>query len=178
MTTEILAHHAVLALGGNLGTRLANLQAAVDSLADTPGLAVAAVSPVYETAALLGPDAPPQDNYFNAVVLIETALPKDLLLIRSHAVEDALGRVREVRWGARTIDIDVIRYDDEVSDDGELTLPHPRAHLRAFVLAPWHDVAPDAELPGLGPIAALLAGLGGAAAQGANRRDDLLLQMP
>jgi 2-amino-4-hydroxy-6-hydroxymethyldihydropteridine diphosphokinase len=178
VTSEILAHNAVLALGGNLGTRLANLQAAVDSLADTPGLSIAAVSPVYETAPLLESDAAPQDNYFNAVVLVETALPKDLLLMRAQAVEDALGRVREVRWGARTIDIDIIGYDAEMSDDAELTLPHPRAHLRAFVLAPWRDVAPDAELPGHGPIAELLAGLGGAAAQGAVRRGDLALQLP
>jgi 2-amino-4-hydroxy-6-hydroxymethyldihydropteridine diphosphokinase len=178
VSSEALNHHAVLALGGNLGTRLANLQAAVDSLADTPGLAVIAVSPVYETAPLLKADAAPQENYFNAVVVVDTALPKDLLLMRAQAVEDALGRVREARWGARTIDIDIVGFDDEVSDDAELTLPHPRAHLRAFVLAPWSDVAPEAELPGRGRITELLDALGGPAAQGAVRREDIVLLMP
>ena len=178
MTAEALPHRAVLALGGNLGARLDNLQSAVDSLADTPGLLVIAVSPVYETAPLLAAGAEPQDDYFNAVVIVDTALPKDLLLMRTQAVEDALGRTREERWGARTIDIDIVGYDDEQSDDEELTLPHPRAHLRAFVLAPWCDVQPEAELVGHGPIAELLAGLGGAAAQGAVRREDLALQLP
>ena len=171
-------HRAVLSLGGNLGHRLANLQAAVDSLADTPGLIVVAVSPVYQTAALLEPNAAPQDDYFNAVVLVHTALPGDLLLMRTQAIEDALGRTREIRWGARTIDIDIICFDDLVSDDVDLTLPHPRAAMRAFVLAPWEDIDPGAELPGAGRVSELLGSLGGAAAQGAYRRDDLALQLP
>ncbi|GAA2034254.1 2-amino-4-hydroxy-6-hydroxymethyldihydropteridine diphosphokinase [Catenulispora yoronensis] len=168
-------HSAVLAIGGNLGDRLGNLQAAVDSLADTPSLTITWLSPVYETAPLLEPDAEPQEDYLNAVIGVVSALPPDMLLMRAHAIEEALGRVREVRWGARTIDIDIVQVDDLVSDDAELTLPHPRAAQRAFVLAPWHDVRPEDVLTGAGPIADLLAALGGAAAQGAARRDDLEL---
>ena len=168
-------HTAVLALGGNLGDRLENLQAAVDSLADTPSLAIAWISPVYETAPLLADGAEPQDDYLNAVVGVVTALPPDMLLMRAQAIEEALGRTREVRWGARTIDIDIVQIDDLVSDDADLTLPHPRAAQRAFVLAPWHDVRPEDVLTGAGPIAALLDALGGAQAQGAVRRDDLEL---
>ena len=73
------------------------------------------------------------------------------------SAEQALGRVREERWGPRTLDVDVIACDDEVSSDPELTLPHPRAHLRAFVLAPWLDVDPQAQLVGFGSVAGLLA---------------------
>jgi 2-amino-4-hydroxy-6-hydroxymethyldihydropteridine diphosphokinase len=107
-----------------------------------------------------------------------TALPSDMLLMRTQAVEDALGRTRQARWAARTIDIDIVRYDDLVSDDPDLLLPHPRSSVRAFVLAPWLDVEPDAELPGVGFAADLLAAIGGPAAQGAARRDDLVLQLP
>jgi 2-amino-4-hydroxy-6-hydroxymethyldihydropteridine diphosphokinase len=171
-------HRAVLSLGANLGRRLANLQAAVDSLADTPGLTIVAVSPVYETAALLQPGAPEQEDYLNAVVVIDTALSADILLMRTQAVEDALGRVRDVRWGPRTMDIDIVLYGDDSSEAPDLTLPHPRAHERAFVLAPWYDLMPDGEFPGHGRIVELLSGLGGASAQGARRRDDLSLQLP
>jgi 2-amino-4-hydroxy-6-hydroxymethyldihydropteridine diphosphokinase len=171
-------HHAVIALGSNLGNRLQNLQAAVDSLADTPGLVVTAVSPVYQTAPLLEPGAAPQEDYFNAVMVVKTALPSDMLLMRTQAVEDALGRTRVARWAARTIDIDIVRYDDLISDNADLTLPHPRSSVRAFVLAPWLDVEPEAELPGVGVAKDLLAAIGGPAAQGAARRDDLALQLP
>jgi 2-amino-4-hydroxy-6-hydroxymethyldihydropteridine diphosphokinase len=168
-------HTAVLAIGGNLGDRLANLQAAVDSLADTPSLTITWLSPVYETAPLLEPGAEAQDDYLNAVLGVTTQLPPDVLLIRTQAIEEALGRTREVHWGARTIDIDIVQVDDLVSTKPELTLPHPRAAQRAFVLAPWHDVRPADVLIGAGPIEELLAALGGAGAQGAARRDDLVL---
>jgi len=98
--------------------------------------------------------------------------------MRTQAIEEALGRTREVRWGARTIDIDIVQVDDLVSDAAELTLPHPRAAQRAFVLAPWHDARPEDVLTGAGPVAELLAALGGAAAQGAARREDLELLLP
>lgn len=168
-------HSAVLALGGNLGRRLENLQAAVDSLADTPSLTITWLSPVYETAPLLAEGAEPQEDYLNAVVGVVTALPPEMLLMRTQAIEEALGRTRETHWGPRTIDIDIVQVDELLSDDAELTLPHPRAAQRAFVLAPWHDVRPDDVLTGAGPISALLDALGGAAAQGAARRDDLEL---
>ena len=145
----------VLALGSNLGDRLANLQGGVDALGAEPGLEDVAVSPVYETAPVGGPDQP---DYLNAVLVAVTSLPPRAVLDRGRAAETALGRVRGPRWGPRTLDVDVIAYGNEVSSDPELTLPHPRAHERAFVLAPWHDVDPDAVLPGYGPVTALLAG--------------------
>ncbi|MFF5975385.1 2-amino-4-hydroxy-6-hydroxymethyldihydropteridine diphosphokinase [Streptomyces sp. NPDC012769] len=165
---------AVLALGANLGNRLETLQGAVDALEDTPGLRVKAVSPVYETEPW-GVDPGSQPSYLNAVVLVKTTLPPASLLERAHAVEEAFHRVREERWGARTIDVDIITYADVVSDDPVLTLPHPRAHQRTFVLAPWHDVDPEARLPGHGTIADLLAGLGH---EGVAPRTDLELRLP
>lgn len=148
---------AVLALGSNLGDRRQNLQGAVDGLFDAPGLSFRAVSPVYETHPVGGPGQP---DYLNAVIAVETALPARAILDRGHGVEDALGRVRGVRWGPRTLDVDLIVVGDEISDDPELTLPHPRAHERAFVLAPWRDIEPDAEIPGRGRVADLLETLG------------------
>ena len=148
------ARSAVLALGSNLGDRRDILQGCVDAIAGIPEVQVMAVSPVYETVPVGGP---PQPNYLNAVILARTTLPSRSLLDRLHEVEAAFDRVREVRWGPRTLDIDIITVDDEVNTDSELTLPHPRAHERAFVLAPWHDVDPDAVLPGHGTVAALLA---------------------
>ena len=150
---------AVLALGSNLGDRLEKLQSAVDALADTPGLKVKAVSPVYETEPW-GVDPGSQPAYFNAVVIVKTTLPPGSLLERGHAIEEALERVREERWGPRTIDVDIVSYQGVISDDPSLTLPHPRVHERAFVLAPWHDVDPGAEVPGHGSVAGLLEAVG------------------
>ena len=144
----------VLALGSNLGDRQDILQGAVDAIVGLPGVRVTAVSPVYETVPVGGPAQP---DYLNAVVLADAARPARELLDRLHEIEAAFDRVRLVRWGPRTLDIDIIVFDRERSDDPELTLPHPRAHERAFVLAPWHDVDPDAGLPGHGPVAELLA---------------------
>ncbi|MEU9856854.1 2-amino-4-hydroxy-6-hydroxymethyldihydropteridine diphosphokinase [Streptomyces sp. NPDC047974] len=165
---------AVVALGANLGNRLENLQGAVDALADTPGLRVKAVSPVYETAPW-GVEPGSQPSYLNAVAVVRTTLPPSSLLERAQAVEEAFHRVRDERWGARTLDVDIVTYADVVSDDPVLTLPHPRAHQRAFVLAPWHDVDPEAQLPGHGPVAALLAALGH---EGLTPRPDLELRLP
>ncbi|MFE0458694.1 2-amino-4-hydroxy-6-hydroxymethyldihydropteridine diphosphokinase [Kitasatospora sp. NPDC058965] len=167
---------AVLALGSNLGNRLETLQGAVDELGDTPGVKVTAVSGVFETAAVGGPEDQP--SYFNAVLLLRTTLPPRDLLERANAVEDAFGRKRTVRWGARTLDVDIVSYQDVLSDDPVLLLPHPRAHERAFVLAPWSDADPDADLPGHGKVADLLAGLGGAEAQDVHRRTDIQLRLP
>lgn len=167
---------AAVALGSNLGNRLETLQGAVDALGDTPGVRVTALSAVYETDAVGGPADQP--SYFNAVVLLRTSLPPQDLLERANAVEDAFGRVRTVRWGARTLDVDILAYEGVTSADPRLTLPHPRAHERAFVLAPWRDADPRAEVPGHGPVAELLAGLGGADAQGVRLRGDLQLRLP
>ncbi len=147
----------VLALGSNLGDRLASLQGGVDALCARPGLSGVQVSPVYETAPVGGP---PQPEYLNAVLVATTTLSARAVLERCQEAENALGRVRTERWGPRRIDVDVIVYGTEVSDDPELTLPHSRAHERAFVLAPWHDVDPGAVIPGRGRVADLLAAVG------------------
>lgn len=150
---------AVLSLGGNLGNRLDTLQGAVDALEDTPGVRVKKISPVYETEPW-GVAPGSQPNYYNAVVLVKTTLPPSSLLERGRAIEDAYARTRTERWGPRTIDVDIVAYQGVVSDDPELTLPHPRAHQRAFVLAPWHDIDPAAELPGFGAVGQLLDAVG------------------
>ncbi|MET9733559.1 2-amino-4-hydroxy-6-hydroxymethyldihydropteridine diphosphokinase [Streptomyces sp. NPDC006458] len=165
---------AVLSLGSNLGNRLETLQGAVDALEDTPGVRVKAVSPVYETEPW-GVEPGSQPSYFNAVVILRTTLPPSSLLERAHAVEEAFHRVRDERWGARTLDVDIVAYAEVVSDDPVLTLPHPRAHERAFVLAPWHDVDPAAELPGRGAVAALLDAI---TREGVAPRKDLELRLP
>ncbi|OUC99380.1 2-amino-4-hydroxy-6-hydroxymethyldihydropteridine diphosphokinase [Streptosporangium minutum] len=135
----------VLALGSNLGDRFDTLQGALDSLFDAPGLEFVAVSPVYETDPFGGPE---QGPYLNAVVIADSILEPRALLDRAQGVENAFGRVRTERWGARTLDVDLITVGDVVSDDPELTLPHPRAHERAFVLVPWSRADPDAVLSG------------------------------
>ena len=145
---------AVLALGSNLGDRQDILQGGVDAIAGIEGVRLTGVSPVYETVPAGGP---PQPDYLNAVVLADVTISSRELLDRLHEVEAAFDRVRLVRWGPRTLDIDIIAVAGEQSDDPDLTLPHPRAHERAFVLAPWHDADPDALLPGYGPVAGLLA---------------------
>lgn len=163
---------AVIALGSNLGDRQHELQHAVDALAVTPGLEITAVSPVYETDPVGGPEQP---DYLNAVVVADTSLPAADLLRRAQAIERAAQRTRDVRWGPRTLDVDIIAYGDELSADPVLTLPHPRAKERAFVLAPWRDADPNAELPGHGPVAGLLAALPD---RGVRRRDDMVLRRP
>lgn len=131
---------AYLGIGSNLGDRLAFLQLAVDRLGAAQGVRVVAVSRVYETDPVGGPV---QDDFLNAVVEVDT----DLDATELHAVcvdaESAASRVRVERWGPRTLDVDVLLYDDVRSDDPALTLPHPRMAERAFVLAPLHDLAPD-----------------------------------
>lgn len=162
---------AVLSLGSNQGDRLEMLQAAVDTLGDAPGIDVVAISPVYETAAVGGPpDSPP---YLNAVILVDTSMSARTLLERCLAVEDAYGRTREVRWGPRTLDIDIIDHAGEFSDNPALTLPHPRAAERAFVLVPWAAVDPAADLPGVGPVAEIAL-----PSPDVVGRDDLVLRLP
>ena len=146
----------VLAVGSNLGDRLGTLQGCVQAIGGLPDTDVLAISPVYETAPVGGPAQP---DYLNAVLIAATGLRPPDLLAATQRIEADFGRVRAERFGPRTLDIDIISYADKVSDDPVLTLPHPRAHERAFVLAPWHDIDPAASLPGQGPVAALLAAL-------------------
>ncbi len=131
---------AYLALGSNLGDRVAHLQLAVDALAGIAGVRVAAVSHVYETAPVGGP---PQDAYLNAVVAVDTDLGPHELLARCHEVEELAARERRERWGPRTLDVDVLLVDDITLDEPDLVIPHPRMWERGFVLAPLRDVAPD-----------------------------------
>ncbi|NYV74896.1 2-amino-4-hydroxy-6-hydroxymethyldihydropteridine diphosphokinase [Streptomyces sp. UH6] len=165
---------AVLSVGSNLGNRMENLQGAVDALEDTPGIRIKAVSPVYETAPW-GVEPGSQPNYLNAVVILRTTLPPTSLLERAQAVEEAFHRTRDERWAARTLDVDIVAYEGRVSDDPVLTLPHPRAHERAFVLAPWLDADGSAEIPGRGRVADLLASV---TREGVARREDLELRLP
>ena len=133
-----------LGLGSNLGDRLANLQAAVDALQAEPGLRVAASSRVWETTPVGGP---PQPDYLNAVVRIETDLSARDLLDVARRVESRMGRIRKERWGARTIDVDVLLFDEEQIDEPDLVVPHPRMTERAFVLLPLLELEPDPMLP-------------------------------
>ena len=130
---------AYLALGSNLGDRLAYLQLAVDEVAAAEGVDIVAVSRVYETAPVGGP---PQDAFMNAVIAIDTELDPHALLEFAQRIERDAQRVRAERWGPRTLDVDVLLYDDVGLDDPALTLPHPRMWERGFVLAPLRDVAP------------------------------------
>lgn len=139
---------AFLGLGSNLGDRAAQLRAAVRALPD-----VRATSPVYETAPVGGPDD--QGAYLNLVVELATALNGRGLLAVCHRLEERAGRVREVRWGPRTLDVDVLWIDNEIVDDPDLQVPHPRMWERRFVLVPLADLAPD-----LVPAALLQAACG------------------
>jgi 2-amino-4-hydroxy-6-hydroxymethyldihydropteridine diphosphokinase len=144
---------AVVSLGGNLGDRMARLRSGLEVLAQH--VAVRGVSPVYETAAVGVTDQP---AFLNAVAILASD-DAEAVFEASQAAERSQGRLRSVRWGPRTLDVDVITVDSVVSDDPRLTLPHPRAYERGFVLEPWLALDPDAELPGRGSVRALLAAL-------------------
>jgi len=148
---------AAVALGSNLGDRLGALQGAVDDLAGLPGVRVVAVSPVFETDPVGGPE---QGRYLNAVVALDTTRTAADLLAAAHRIEARHGRTRQVRWGARTLDVDLLAVGTQTSDDPALALPHPRAAERAFVLVPWAAVDPGFVVAGLGPVAALAAAVG------------------
>lgn len=146
---------AVLGLGSNLGDRWGHLERAVAALGD----AIVAVSPIHETEPWGDLDQPWFLNQI-AIVQDENRSALDWLRFAQRLERDA-GRVRDEnrQYGPRTLDVDVIAVDDLVSDDPELTLPHPRAHLRRFVLEPWSEIDPDAELPGVGRVVDLLRSL-------------------
>jgi dihydroneopterin aldolase/2-amino-4-hydroxy-6-hydroxymethyldihydropteridine diphosphokinase len=175
VTAPVREVPVVLALGTNLGDREAVLRSAVAALAAVEGLDLRRVSPVVETDPVGGPEQP---DYLNAVVLAGTRLGPLELLRACQRVEAEHDRVREVRWGPRTLDVDVVAYGSATSDDPVLTLPHPRAHERAFVLVPWSAADPDAVLPG--PAGGRVAELAGRAPDraGVRARDDLVLEVP
>jgi len=163
---------AVSSIGSNLGERRNNLQGAVDTLADTPEVWVTGVSPVYETVPVDAPEG--SKDFLNAIVLLDTTLAARTLLERALAVESAYGREREGEPNApRTLDVDLIVVGDRRADEEDLVLPHPRAAERAFVLVPWLDLEPDAEIPGVGPIAELVEKTG---RDGVTVREDIELE--
>lgn len=175
MTAPVRAVPVVLALGTNLGDRVQLLRSAVAALAAVEGIVLQRVSPVVETDPVGGPQ---QLEYLNAVVLATTTLEAHELLRACQQVEAAHHRVRDVRWGPRTLDVDVVAYGSSVVEDPVLTLPHPRARERAFVLVPWSLADPDAVLPG--PAGGRVADLAEAAADrsGVRLRDDLEVGVP
>lgn len=139
-------NQVVFSLGANEGDCLETLQAAVDRLAETPNLILVDVSPVYQTAPVGDLEQP---DFYNLVVIADSTLEPNTLLERAQAIENAYGRRRDPRnpGGPRTLDIDLIAVGKRTSQTAELTLPHPRAHERAFVLVPWLDIEPRATLP-------------------------------
>lgn len=151
----------VIAVGANLGDRRATIAAAVREIADLDGVELAGVSDLIESVALKpeGRDAA-APAYLNGVLTVDTTLTPDALLDRLNAIEAAHGRVREQHWGDRTLDLDIIDFGGLQRDDARLTLPHPRAHERDFVLQPWLQLQPDAEIAGRGRVDRLLAALG------------------
>lgn len=163
--------HVTYSLGSNLGDRLEYLQGATNLLRQTPGMKLTGVSSVYETDPVGFTDQP---LFLNIVVQAESTLASTVMLERAHAIEEAFDRVREIPLGPRTIDVDLIAVADRVINNDVLTLPHPRAHERAFVLVPWLELEPEAELVGHGRIADLVAGLDTASVR---RRDDLAIEL-
>ena len=132
---------AVIALGSNLGEPKENLDLALALLREATN--VSNVSSYYITKPVGYEDQP---DFVNAVCIIETELPAMDLLNMLHGIEKAMGRERTIKWGPRTLDLDIIQYESMLSSAEELTLPHPRAHERKFVLEPWHEIEPDAIL--------------------------------
>ena len=145
---------AVIALGSNLGEPKENLDLAIGLLREATD--VQKVSNYYFTKPVGYEDQP---DFVNAVCIIETQLPAIDLLNMLHGIEKAMGRERTIKWGPRTLDLDIIQYGSMLSSAEELTLPHPRAHERKFVLEPWHEIEPDAILLTHGKIADLLSKL-------------------
>jgi 2-amino-4-hydroxy-6-hydroxymethyldihydropteridine diphosphokinase len=144
---------AAVAMGSNLGDRAGHLSRALGALSALGE--VVARSSLYETPAV----GPPQPAYLNAAAIVETGLPARAFLEGLLAIERALGRVRDVRWGPRTIDLDLVSMGACVLDEPGLVVPHPEAHRRAFVLVPLAEAAPALELPGRGPVRDLLRAL-------------------
>jgi 2-amino-4-hydroxy-6-hydroxymethyldihydropteridine diphosphokinase len=139
----------VIAVGANVGDASARVEQTLDVLAQRLDGELLGRSSLYRTAPVGGVE---QSDFINAVAIVETSLDPRAVLDRLQALELEAGRERIVRWGPRTLDLDVIAAGDLVSDDPELTLPHPRAHERAFVLIPWLEIDPSASIPGVGSV--------------------------
>jgi 2-amino-4-hydroxy-6-hydroxymethyldihydropteridine diphosphokinase len=155
-------NNAYLGLGSNLGNRLAFLRGARDTLINRPEIDLVQSSSVFETEAVGGP--PDNPLFLNCALHVLTSLTPRQLLEACLAVEDEFGRSRPVRWAPRTIDVDILFYADQIISDDDLTIPHPRLHERAFVLAPLLEIAPDFRHPLLDrSITELAAGSSGVA---------------
>ncbi len=151
-------HVAYVGVGSNMGNREKNIAAALNALESTRGINVTKASGLYETEPVGGP--PGQDSFINAVVRVETTLTSRRLLEVCLNIEDSLGRKRSVRWGPRTIDLDLLSFDDEIRASAKLMLPHPQMHTRRFVMEPLAEIAPDFVHPTLEQTAAeILDGL-------------------
>lgn len=151
------SRRVVLAIGGNLGDVPVTLMHTVEALSYMEGFQIEDVSPIMRTKPVLAPGQAPQPDYWNAVVVGSAIATPDELFAQTSRIERELGRERHERWGARTVDIDIIQIEGLASSDPVLTLPHPRAKERAFVLAPWLLCDPDAILEGVGRVSDLLA---------------------
>jgi len=142
---------AVISIGANIGDPKANLDLAVGLLREATE--VIAISSYLQTKPVGGPEQP---DYLNAIAILESDLPAKDLLALLNGIETAMGRTREIHWGPRVIDLDLIQYGGLLVNDEKLTLPHPRAHERRFVLAPWFEIEPEAILLTHGRISDLL----------------------
>ena len=154
---RLRSRRVILAIGGNLGDVPVNLMHTVEALSYMEGFQIDDVSPIMRTKPVLAPGQAPQPDYWNAVVVGSAIATPDELFAQTSRIERELGRERHERWGARTVDIDIIQIEGLASSDPVLTLPHPRAKERAFVLAPWLLCDPDAILEGVGRVSDLLA---------------------
>lgn len=148
---------AVIALGANLGDRAGSIFEALERIAEISDTQVVTVSSLVESAAVkpegVDESAP---EYLNAVAIVETGLAPSHLLMELNSIEEDAGRVRTERWGDRTLDLDIIAFDGVTMATEHLTIPHPRAHERSFVLVPWLEIEPEARIGGFGPIADLV----------------------
>lgn len=154
---HLRSRRVVLAIGGNLGDVPVTLMHTVEALSYMEGFQIDDVSPIMRTKPVLAPGQAPQPDYWNAIVVGSAIASPDELFAQTSRIERELGRERHERWGARTVDIDIIQIEGLASADPVLTLPHPRAKDRAFVLAPWLLCDPDAVLEGVGRVSDLLA---------------------
>jgi len=145
--------HYVIGIGSNLGDAAASVRRAMHEVEEGLEAFDARRSSLYRTSPVGGPEQP---DFVNAVLVLQSEMEPAAALGVLQGIEQRAGRVRDVRWGPRTLDLDIVMAGNVVSEDPVLTLPHPRAHERAFVLIPWHEIEPEASLPEIGPIAPVI----------------------
>ncbi|MCU7799465.1 MAG: 2-amino-4-hydroxy-6-hydroxymethyldihydropteridine diphosphokinase [gamma proteobacterium symbiont of Lucinoma myriamae] len=146
-----------IGLGSNLSEPLVQLQNALDSIKKEPELQLLKVSSFYQSKALVLPDAPPQNDYINAVALVETNLSAEQLLQMLHKIEASQGRERNEKWGARTLDLDILLYGKFKVQTDKLIIPHTQLQYRNFVIHPLFEIAGAIDIPGLGDLPSIAA---------------------